>query len=263
MYWNRPLLKANAKKVLSTSYWNVFIVCFISGLLGNIGTGANAFTNFSAGFNNGMSGVDEVVGEEGAGLFLSIFGTSFLVAILLGIFVGAPLAVGANRFMMENRGGNPPISSMFSVFRDSKQYWNVVKVMFFLGLELSLWSLLCFIPGIYKAYQYFYVPYLLAENPYMSYSRAKQLSRAMTNNEKMEIFVLELSFFGWVFLGTMLCGIGTLFVSPYISATFAELYAAARAKAFNLGVTDSTELADFTHYIDPMNGSTGTPYNSL
>ena len=127
-------------------------------------------------------------------------------------------------------------------------YRNVVKVMFMKNLFIFLWSLLFVIPGIYKAYQYRMVDYLMAENPYMTYQRALELSRQMTDGEKFNIFILELSFFGWLFLGALACGIGVFFVNPYIEATFAELYAALRAKAFATGMTDASELSDFMRY---------------
>ena len=111
------------------------------------------------------------------------------------------------------------------------------------------WEIPCMaIPGIYKAYQYRMVDYLMAENPYMTYQRALELSRQMTDGEKFNIFILELSFFGWLFLGALACGIGVFFVNPYIEATFAELYAALRAKAFATGMTDASELSDFMRY---------------
>ena len=113
---------------------------------------------------------------------------------------------------------------------------------------LLLLSILCMIPMIYKSLQLMLVPYLLAENPYMSSRRARQLSAAMTQGEKGRIFVLGLSFLGWALLGALLCGIGTLFVSPYIQATYAELYAALRAKAFSQGLTSEEELGGFVRY---------------
>lgn len=248
MYWSRPLLKDNAKKVLTGNYWRVFAVCLLSSLLG---------ANFKFDFNfsrNDWSSLryNYEYGYGFSGFIASMVSAAaialLIISIVWAVFVSNPVEVGANRFMMENRAGFPPVESMFSAFKGKDQYLNVVKVMFQLKLELFLWSLLCVIPGIYKSYQYYYVPYLLAENPYMSYSRAKELSIAMTNDEKMEIFILELSFFGWLFLGAMLCGVGVLFVLPYQEATFAELYAAARTKAFALGVTGPDELADFTRY---------------
>ena len=46
----------------------------------------------------------------------------------------------------------------------------------------------------------------------------------MTTGQKMDLFVLDLSFIGWVFLGLICCGIGLLFVQPYPEATKAEVY---------------------------------------
>lgn len=157
------------------------------------------------------------------------------------------MRVAQCRYMMENRCGTPPFSSLFSVFSNKDAYLNVVKVMFLRNLFIFLWSLLCVIPGIYKEYQYYYIPYLLAENPYMSFDRAKELSIAMTDGEKMDIFVLDLSFIGWYLLGAIIL-IGGFFVNPYAQATYAELYAAARSKAMDTGITGPEELSGFAQY---------------
>ena len=67
----------------------------------------------------------------------------------------------------------------------------------------------------------------------------------MTNGEKFDIFWLGLSFFGWILLGTLACGIGVLFVEPYLQTTFAELYQVMREKAHNNGFSDFNELPGF------------------
>ena len=105
------------------------------------------------------------------------------------------------------------LGSMFSSF-SSGRYLNIVKVLFFRGLFVLLWSLLFIVPGIVKAYQYRMVPYLMAENPDMDYHRALGLSRAMTRGYKWDLFVLDLSILGWWLIGAMLCGVGTLCVIP-------------------------------------------------
>ena len=46
----------------------------------------------------------------------------------------------------------------------------------------------------------------------------------MTTGQKMDLFVLDLSFLGWIILGALCCGIGLLFVQPYPEATKAEVY---------------------------------------
>ena len=52
-----------------------------------------------------------------------------------------------------------------------------------------------------------------------------RLPKEMMDGQKWNAFVLGLSFLGWQLLGTLLCGIGTFFVQPYVAATFAGLYA--------------------------------------
>lgn len=250
MNWSRSLLKDNAKKVLSGSYWPLFLVTFVASLLGASVSYTLSVPSCFSSFSSSLIEMIAAIVEEPSLALVFFFTIAFSLSITLAylIFLCAPVSVGLCRYTMETRAGFPPFTSLFSVFNNSKQYLNVAKVMGQMTVEIMLWTLLCFIPGIYKSYQLFYVPYLLAENPYLTYQRAKELSVAMTEGEKMEIFVLQLSFIGWLMLGVLTCCIGVYFVAPYISATMAELYAAARAKAFALGITDQNELADFTRY---------------
>ena len=80
------------------------------------------------------------------------------------------------------------------------------------------------------------VPYILAENPGMDRREAFAISKRMMDGEKWNTFVLGLSFFGWIVIDLFTCGIlGLFFVSPYVHATFAELYAYNKVKAYNEG----------------------------
>ena len=92
-------------------------------------------------------------------------------------------------------------------------------------------------------YCYELVPYLLAENPYMSATRAMELSKEMMEGEKWNFFILKLSFFGWLLLCVFTFGIGGFFLEPYMQATYAEFYAAMRSKALAMGMTTTDELA--------------------
>ena len=125
---------------------------------------------------------------------------------------------------------------------------NVVKVSFLTSLKIFAGMILFLIPGIYWAYCYALVPYLLAENPYMSTSRAMELSREMMYGEKFHFFLLELSFLGWALLCVLTLGIGIYFLSPYLSATYAEFYAAMRAKALAQGLSTTQELGGFVRH---------------
>ena len=252
--WTRDLLKMNAKQVLRNNYWMALLVAFVASLLagGSSNIGPTLTFNYTTGSDhyNYQYGYDRAVLPYFGAVAAAAFGfvlIAMVVGVLFSVFVSTPVTVGKCRYFMESRVGNAPFSSLFSAFGDPA-YRNVVKVMFMKNLFIFLWSLLFVIPGIYKAYQYRMVDYLMAENPYMTYQRALELSRQMTDGEKFNIFILELSFFGWLFLGALACGIGVFFVNPYIEATFAELYAALRAKAFATGMTDASELSDFMRY---------------
>ena len=116
--------------------------------------------------------------------------------------------------------------------------------MFLRDVYLFLWTLLLIIPGIIKGYAYRMVPYILADNPNIGAARAIELSDQMTKGEKLDIFVLDLSFLGWILLGSLACGIGVLFVNPYVEATNAELYAALKDKAYRNGLCTPAELGE-------------------
>lgn len=231
--WTRELLKSNAKQVLARCYWRTFAVCLIAGLLTGGGVGAVLERRFESDSFHGLLGL--LIGL--AGLLAGV------AALAWGIFASNVLTVGWKRYMMESRGGDSPVETLISGFGPG--YGNLVKGMFLSRLRIALYTLLLVVPGIIKSYEYLLVPHLLAENPSMQPARAMELSAQMTDGEKWNIFVLQLSFIGWWLLSGITRGLAGLFVSPYYEATMAELYAALRAKAFALELTDSAELGGF------------------
>lgn len=262
--WTRSLLKENAKNALRGRYWACFLACLVVSLLGgldelrlNFLLDADEQFSFSAHYGRGWHFDLGYSPFAWFSLPFLLLGALLAVALAVGFaaFVSGPLSVGFRRYMMENRFGYSPFETIFSVFRGP--YLNVVKGVFFTDLRILGWSLLFVIPGIYKSYQYFMVPYLLAENPYMTPQRARELSAAMTEGEKWNIFVLQLSFIGWHLVAALAAGfvtlgafsgLGSYFVQPYCQATYAELYAALRAKAFALGLSGPDELSDFVRH---------------
>ena len=242
--WTRGLLKQNAKDALRGKYWGCFLVTLVTGILTGSGGGsgrvATSAVNDGASFET-YGGIS----PEAVVAVLGIMAVIFALVIAWSCFVAGPLGVGMNRFFMENRQSKTPFSTLWSVFGPG--YLNIVKVNFLVNLKIALGSLLI-IPGIYWGFCYALVPYLLAENPYMTTSRAMELSKELMEGEKWNYFVLGLSFIGWLMLGALCLGIGTLFVMPYMEATFAEFYAAMRSKAFAAGVSDEQELGGFVRH---------------
>ena len=250
--WTNKQLKKNALTVLSKTYWMSFLVCLVAIFLGAERFYAPSF-NWTMPSSSGPSSGYENTGDSGplsseAIMVIVIMIVFVIIGILIGIafvtFVSSPVICGKNRFFMCARQGKVDFSNLFFSFKKGN-YLKTVKTMFMVNLRVFLWSLLLIIPGIIKSFEYALVPYLISENPDMSTERAFEISKKTMDGEKMRFFLLGLSFIGWTLLAVLTCGIGLLFLNPYLSATFAEFYACMREKAINYGYAEPDELTDY------------------
>ena len=250
MMWTRKELKERAKEALKRNYWKIVLVSLIGMLIGG-GLG-------SSGISGGGSDIRDMASDnvkehftehenddvdwEGAEAVLDdiqmdirpqdIVAVAFTVIVVLivaaivlalDVLLLNPVQVGINRFMVKSLDDTARIAEVGYTF--DHNYKNGVKVMFFKDLYVVLWSLLFIVPGIYKAYQYRMVPYILGENPDMTYQEVLQRSKDMMDGQKWDAFVLDLSFILWHMLGGITCGLAEIFyVAPYVNLTDAALY---------------------------------------
>ena len=80
------------------------------------------------------------------------------------------------------------------------------------------------IPGIIKALDYTMIDFILAENPDITTKEAFAMSKEMMSGNRLRWIGLSLSFVGWILLGLIACGIGIIFVVPYMSAAQTQFY---------------------------------------
>lgn len=258
--WTTPELKARAREKIKKYFWDALVISIIFGLISGSGTSAarNSYESSGAGtalysgvevgedvneispelFEEIMDAVEHLPETAGSMLteenmlLLSVIASvlliSFVISLVIGIFVVPALTVGKNRFyvesgIMEQSAGISKIAWGFK-----NRYLNVTWVMFIKNLIVMLGSICFVIPGIYFSYCYAMVPYILAENPDMRARDALRLSKDMMNGNKFGMFTMELSFIGWLILSSIIgmftCGLGSFLVMPYIEATRAELY---------------------------------------
>ena len=90
------------------------------------------------------------------------------------------------------------------------------------GVFIFLWSLLFVIPGIIAAYRYSMATYIFFDDPDKGAMQCIRESKAMTMGFKGQIFLLDLSFIGWLLLSVIpfVC----FFTLPYIGVTRANCY---------------------------------------
>lgn len=220
--WNRQQVKEQAKIIMKRNYWKMFVVTLLVGLLtGEKTTIIERVQNFAS-TNISYDTSPIFYSSNFQYIFYSFISIASILGILYTIFIGNVIVVGKSIYFIKNHDVNPEIGEIFSGFKGN--YLNVVKIMFLMNLKILLWLFLFIVPGFIKAYEYSMIPYLLAENPNLSASQAFSLSKQMTTGQKMDLFVLDLSFLGWIILGLICCGIGILFLQPYPEATRAEVY---------------------------------------
>ena len=146
-----------------------------------------------------------------------------VVGSVASLVVSAALSLSHAHIYLEltRKNLSPSINDAFKGFSD---IWPAFKVTFLTAILTSLWSLLFVIPGIIKAIEYSMAIYILAENPGKSSRECLKESKAMTYGHRMELFVLGLSFIGWALLCGITFGIASIWVVPYMNATFANAY---------------------------------------
>lgn len=238
---DRSTIKAKAKHGLKRYYWMAvvatLIMTVIQGGVFNSSSGNNSrnymtfnYDSFQTDYD--FSGaLDQLVSSiTGLPLFLVAVGSIFtLLFILLAtyaftIFVRNVIAVGYASYFIKNRDSDVGVGELFAFFKGGT-YKNTVLTIFLMDLFVALWTLLLVIPGIIKAYEYYFVKYIIAENPELDWREALQLSKNMTDGRKGELFVFDLSFILWSLASALVpFGFGRFFLHPYIQASKAELY---------------------------------------
>ena len=158
-----------------------------------------------------------------------------LAGVAYSVFLGNVIQTGLRGwFMRYSRGENMQAGEVFASFRI---YLPSMTTSLLRGVFVFLWSLLFIIPGIVMSYAYSMTDYIIYENPNLTPSRALQMSKAMTQGYKGDLFVFDLSFFGWALLSALTCGIlGIVYVNPYMYTAHAGMYDALKAQAIRRGV---------------------------
>ena len=141
---------------------------------------------------------------------------------LCSLFVGLPVAYGFAIVMLGVfKGKEIDFGVLFEGFQD---YGRIFVTKLLQSIYTLLWMLLLVVPGIIKSYSYAMTDYILKEEPEMKNNAAIEKSMAMMENNKMKLFMLDLSFIGWAILSLFTFGIGFFFLQPYVQIARAAFY---------------------------------------
>lgn len=271
---DRKQLKQAGKNLFQKNYWYSVLVVFLMFLTGSSASFSPSF-NFS--FNTSVSGdasfedafggggnadffFDEFIQEPFFIVFIIVLISVIVVASVLGYFIFNSFRCGGIRYFLKSRKNQPAqIHEVFENLKD-KTNFNIAKVTFSRDLSIALWSLLFIVPGIIKSYEYWAIDYILAVRPDIDKDEAKRLSKALMDGNKADLFVLALSFYGWIILSIFTMGIlNILYVNPYMQATFVEFFSDIRLQALAMGKITPNDIPDY-EFIDPQTQYQGQYY---
>lgn len=158
-------------------------------------------------------------------IYGAIIAAAGSIAIGIGaIIVSGPMTYGLSYVFLKlaRDGQKPEIGDLFTGF--STDFGQNFLIGLMTGIFTFLWSLLFVIPGIIKSYAYSMAFYIKADHPDYGWKQCIDESREMMKGHKWELFVLDLSFLGWLIVGSLCFGIGTLWVEPYQQEARAIFY---------------------------------------
>lgn len=128
----------------------------------------------------------------------SMVGT--FISILTGL-MGGVLAAGFTLYCMAiRRGERAEFLTLFDGFSFVGKIIGLNLVIYFFTV---LWAMLFIVPGIIAAYRYRFALFNLYENPELGIMEALEMSKRQTLGYKSQLFMLDLSYFGWSFLGAL------------------------------------------------------------
>ena len=209
--------RSMARRALKNYWWLAVGVTLLASILGGTSSG------FTPSFSLTVNGDDltqyypEAL-RHALRVFLPVSG----IISLAQFVIGGSVSIGHNRFCLKLVDGEQAqFEDLFSGF---DIFGNAFVLNLLITLKVFAWSLLFVIPGIVKAYAYSMAYYIKLDHPDYGWKACIDASRQMMDGHKWEKFVLDLSFLGWIIVGSLCLGVGTLWVTPYMEAANAQFY---------------------------------------
>ena len=161
----------------------------------------------------------------------SIFGSC--TQLVLSLLIAVPLQFAFYNLLLRYARSEELEGSYISFcFKDFAANWSKYFVA---GLLMTLVLVVVLVPTlmigtIILGLAYGMIPFVIHDNPEMSAREVLRTSRLMMRGHKWQLFVLELTFIGWIFLAIFTFGIGLLWLEPYMTTTYAHFYEDVKAE---------------------------------
>lgn len=241
---NRPQIKADARRLIHTAVVSplimsaiVLLIVFLLERISDLAEYGDLFYTYTydeaymdALLSGDVNALPALVSRS-PDIFPSFFSVlvNLFTIILYGGYYAYCLGI--------HRGVQMPYSTLLDGLSVSgKLIWCGIQM----GVKTVLWGLLFFFPGIIAMYRYRFAYYNILTDPTMTASDAIRLSCRQTSGMKGQLFLLDLSFLGWLILPGVLSTVLSLMgLSPL--AILASI-------AIQIWLTPYTTLCDVAYY---------------
>ena len=151
-------------------------------------------------------------------VLLAVAGSTYL----LELFVYGPLTFGYFLYIACNvdTGEN----NFNLLFKGFERFGDTLIAGLIYSLAVGIGSFLLIVPGIIIACGLGMTFYIMVDDQNISGIDALQQSWNMMKGHKWEFFCLQFRFIGWILLAILTCGIGMIFLEPYMVATNQNFY---------------------------------------
>ena len=120
---------------------------------------------------------------------------------LYTMFLSGTFLIGIHKFII--RFFRRKETDYAYVFEGFSYYFKTLVLMIVVAVRVALWSMLFLIPGIVAFYRYSQAFFILAETPSKSVYQCIEESKYLMSNNKMNLFMLDISFIGWFLLASI------------------------------------------------------------
>ncbi|MFA6830025.1 MAG: DUF975 family protein [Bacilli bacterium] len=170
--------------------------------------------------------------------------TAILLYLVIICCIVFPVHLGTKKYFLEKSDkGTSDTHTLFGAF--NRYYLNILLTKSLKAILYFLWSL-TIVGAAVKHYSYYYVDYIIMDNPSISPYKAIKLSERMASGRKWAMFKTDVTLFGWQILSLATFGLlNIFFLTPYRELTYAGIYLDAKNDLF---VTDSAKYREFYTY---------------
>ena len=202
---NRVKIKENAKKMIKGNLWHLWKPQIIFGLI-----------EFAIGAIVTIIMLLTGAGQETMEKVITLISTP--MSIIEVIFL-----VGFSKYCLDFVRGKK--SNMKEIWEFIKKNWVVsLLISLLVAFNVAFGMILLIVPGIMAAVGLSFYREVCADNPELKTTDIARKAWKITDGYKMDLFIMGLSFLGWLFLVPITFGLLMIWLTPYMTISFTLAY---------------------------------------